>query len=68
MLDAWINAEVPVAMEVAGDRKMVPPVVMASTSWGTPPAGNVPPVAVNDSYTTAQDTPLSVAGTGSTGK
>jgi len=33
MLEAWINAEVPVAIEVAGDRKMVPPVVMASTSW-----------------------------------
>ena len=64
MLDAWINADVPVAMEVAGDRKMVPPVVMASTSWGTPPTGNVPPVAVDDSYTTAQDTPLSVPAPG----
>jgi hypothetical protein len=41
MLDAWINAEVPVAMMVAGDRKMVPPVVMASTTWGSPP-GCVP--------------------------
>jgi Thrombospondin type 3 repeat len=39
MLDAWINAEVPVAMEVAGDSKMVPPVIMASTTWGTPPTG-----------------------------
>jgi len=38
MLDAWINAEVPVAMTIAGDRKMVPPVIMASTTWGTPPA------------------------------
>ena len=37
MLEAWINAEVPVAMEVGGDRKMVPPVMMASTTWGTPP-------------------------------
>ena len=37
MLDAWINAEVPPAVEVAGDRKMVPPVIMASTTWGTPP-------------------------------
>jgi hypothetical protein len=37
MLEAWINAEVPVAMEVGGDRKMVPPVVMASTTWGTLP-------------------------------
>jgi len=34
MLEAWINAEVPVAMEVAGDRKMVPPVIMATASWG----------------------------------
>ena len=33
MLNAWINAEVPVAMEVAGDRKMVPPVVMTTTTW-----------------------------------
>ena len=60
MLDAWINAEVPVAMEVAGDRKMVPPVVMKSTIWGTPPGGNVPPVAVDDSYSTAQDTTLNI--------
>ena len=34
MLEAWINAEVPVAIEVAGDRKMVPPVVMATINWG----------------------------------
>jgi hypothetical protein len=40
MLDAWINAEVPTAVAVAGDRKMVPPVIMASTTWGTPPTGN----------------------------
>jgi hypothetical protein len=33
MLEAWINAEVPVADEVAGDRKMVPPVVMATATW-----------------------------------
>jgi len=38
MLEAWINAEVPVAIEVGGDRKMVPPVVMATASWGSPPA------------------------------
>jgi len=37
MLEAWINAEVPVAMDVGGDRKMVPPVMMASTTWGTLP-------------------------------
>jgi hypothetical protein len=40
MLDAWINAEVPVAMAIAGDRKMVPPVIMTSTTWGTPPTDN----------------------------
>lgn len=33
MLETWINAEVPFAMMVAGDRKMVPPVLMASTQW-----------------------------------
>lgn len=35
MLDAWINAEIPLAIEVARDRKMVPPVVMATTHWST---------------------------------
>jgi hypothetical protein len=35
MLEAWINAEVTVAMEVAGDRKMVPPIVMSTTNWGS---------------------------------
>jgi len=44
MLDAWINAEVPVAMEVAGDRKMVPPVVMKSATWGTPSTGGNEPI------------------------
>jgi len=48
MLNAWINAEVPVAMEVAGDRKMVPPVVMKSITWGTPPTGNIPPTCSID--------------------
>ena len=33
MLETWVNAEVPVAIEVAGDRKMVPPVVMATATW-----------------------------------
>lgn len=33
MMEAWINAEVPVAIEVAGDRRMVPPVVMATAAW-----------------------------------
>ncbi|MGD2081845.1 MAG: Ig-like domain-containing protein, partial [Chromatiales bacterium] len=65
MLEAWINAEVPVAMEVAGDRKMVPPVVMASTTWGTPPTGgNNPPTAADDSYSTDQDTTLTVSAPG----
>lgn len=64
MLDAWINADIPVAIEVAGDRKMVPPVVMATAQWGTPPTGNVPPVAVGDSYTITQDTTLTVAAPG----
>ena len=64
MLDAWINAEVPVAMEVAGDRKMVPPVLMTSTTWGTPPTGNNAPVAVDDSYSTSQDTQLNIAAPG----
>jgi hypothetical protein len=36
MLNTWINAEVPLAMEVAGDRKMVPPVLMASIDWNAP--------------------------------
>jgi len=64
MLDAWINAEVPVAMEVGGDRKMVPPVLMTATTWGTPPTGNTAPVAVNDSYSTNQDTQLNVTAPG----
>ena len=65
MLEAWINAEVPVAIEVNGDRKMVPPVVMASTSWGTPPPpSNNAPVAVNDSYSTPQDTVLTLPAPG----
>ena len=58
MLEAWINAEVPVAIEVAGDRKMVPPIAMATASWGTPPTGNNAPVAANDNYSTPQDTVL----------
>jgi len=45
MMDAWINADVansngqpiPGVMQVNGDYKMVPPVVMASIEWGTPP-------------------------------
>jgi len=34
LLEAWINAEIPVALEVAGDRRMVPPFRMASVVWG----------------------------------
>ena len=45
MMDAWLNADVvqstgtPITsvMQVNGDYKMVPPVIMASTSWGIPP-------------------------------
>ena len=44
MLEAWINAEVPVAIEVGGDKKMVPPAVMASIVWGVPPVGNSAPI------------------------
>jgi hypothetical protein len=43
---------------------MVPPVVMATASWGTPPTGNYPPVAVDDSYSTDQDTTLNIAAPG----
>ena len=55
MLEAWINAEVPVAMEVGGDRKMVPPVVMASTTWGTPPGNSEPTCSID---TPAGDTTI----------
>jgi len=48
MLEAWINAEVPVAIKVGGDRKMVPPVVMASIDWGTAPGGNDAPTCSID--------------------
>jgi len=33
LLEAWINAEVPAAQSVAGDRRMVPPFRMASVQW-----------------------------------
>jgi len=33
ILEAWINAEVSGAIQVAGDRKMVPPVIMATAQW-----------------------------------
>jgi hypothetical protein len=45
MMDAWLNKDVikstgePITsvMEVGGDYKMVPPVIMASVAWGAPP-------------------------------
>lgn len=43
MLAAWVNADVPVAMTVGGDQKMVPPVVMKTITWGAPPTGNNAP-------------------------
>jgi hypothetical protein len=64
MLEAWINADItaPGVMVVNGDRKMVPPVVMSSATWGTVGGGggNTAPVAVNDSYSVDQDTVLTV--------
>jgi hypothetical protein len=63
MLEAWINAEVPGAMPVGGDRKMVPPYVMKSVTWGTV-TGNTPPVAANDSYVVDEDTLLTVPAPG----
>ena len=51
-------------MTVAGDKKMGPPVIMASTTWGTPPTGNNPPVAVDDGYSTPQDTTLNAVAPG----
>jgi hypothetical protein len=60
MLEAWINAEVPVAMEVGGDRKMVPPVVMATAAW----PDNSAPVAGDDSYATDQDAVLNISAPG----
>ena len=50
MLEAWINAEVdlPEVLSVGGDKKMVPPVVMATASWGVPPTGNNAPACQID--------------------
>ncbi|MCG8017125.1 MAG: Ig-like domain-containing protein [Candidatus Thiodiazotropha sp. 'RUGA'] len=48
MLAAWVNADVPVAMTVGGDKKMVPPVVMKTIEWGTPPTGNNAPTCSID--------------------
>ena len=49
MLAAWVNADVPVAMTVGGDQKMVPPVVMKTITWGAPPTGNNAPTCSIDS-------------------
>lgn len=62
MLQAWVNAEVPVAIEVAGDRKMVPPIEMATAFWGAPL--NLPPVAVDDNFNTPPGTELVAAAPG----
>ena len=53
MLEAWINAEVPVAISVpadgpTSDKKMVPPVVMATATWSS---------VVNNAPTCNIDTP-----------
>ncbi len=57
MLDAWINADVPSAVEVAGDRKMMPPVIMASTTWGTPPVEDADDDSVPDNQDNCINTP-----------
>ncbi|MGD8582000.1 MAG: Ig-like domain-containing protein [Gammaproteobacteria bacterium] len=67
MMDAWLNADViksngnPITgvLQVNGDYKMVPPVVMATATWGAQP-GNQAPVAVADSYFVDQDSTLNV--------
>ncbi|MBT8050042.1 MAG: hypothetical protein KJO70_02520 [Gammaproteobacteria bacterium] len=33
LLEAWLHAEIPLADSVAGDRRMVPPVTMATATW-----------------------------------
>jgi hypothetical protein len=61
LLEAWINAEidVPQVLEVGGDRRMVPPVLMKTVTWGDT-GGNTAPVAAGDSYEVEQDASLSV--------
>jgi hypothetical protein len=71
MMDAWLNKDViksngqPITgvMQVNGDYKMVPPVVMASANWGVP-GGNNHPVANDDSDSMTQDTTLTVNASG----
>ena len=64
MMDAWINADVPVAMTIGGDQKMVPPVVMATANWGNAGGGNNQPVANDDDYIATRETELVVAAPG----
>jgi hypothetical protein len=75
MMDAWINADVvnsqgtPITgvMQVGGDYKMVPPVVMATVNWGNTGSGggdNNHPVANDDSYSTYTGAELSVPAPG----
>jgi len=71
MLAAWTNADVvksngqPIAgvMEINGDYKMVPPVIMTSVNWGVPGA-NTHPTANDDSYSVPQDSDLNVPAPG----
>lgn len=53
MLEAWVNAEVPVAMTVGDDKKMVPPVMMASTTWGSATGNNAPICSIDTPATDA---------------
>jgi hypothetical protein len=74
MLTAWINADVvnsqgvPITgvMQVGGDYKMVPPVVMATVNWGNTTGGgeNNHPLANDDSYSTYTDAELNIPAPG----
>jgi hypothetical protein len=74
MMAAWINADVlssqgaPITsvMQVGGDYKMVPPVIMATVNWGNTTGGgdNSHPVANDDSYSTYTNAELSVPAPG----
>jgi len=71
MMAAWINADVvkstgtPITgvMQVNGDYRMVPPVIMATANWGVP-GGNNHPTAVDDSYSVDADSTLNIAAPG----
>jgi len=64
MMDAWINADVPVAMNIGGDQKMVPPVVMATANWGNTGGGNNHPIANDDAYIATRNTELVISAPG----